>query len=63
MRVNIYVNPSGGCDLQGEVYDSRSDRIRLIDSQADDLDSAVAWLDGLRDEYDYDFSYTVYRSA
>ena len=62
-RVNVYVNASGTCDIQGEVYNSRADCVNLIDNPAPSLDSAIDYLNQLRDKFDCEFSIAIYRSA
>lgn len=61
-RVNVYVNQLGKVDIQGEIYVSRSDRVSLVNTPADNLDSALQYLENLRENHDCEFSITIHRS-
>lgn len=62
-RINVYVNESGKIDIQGEAYSCRSDRVFDVNTHADNLESALQYLENLRDNCDCEFSITIHRSA
>jgi hypothetical protein len=62
-RVNVYVNDSGKIDIQGQAYSCRSDRVFDVHTYAADLESALQYLDDLRNNCDCEFSITIHRST